>query len=168
MDGIGKRIKLARTQLEMTQADFANRLGIGQAALSSIEKGNRNVTDRNINLICSEFNVNEEWLRTGDGKMFAEHKDVTKEIVDIYLSLNPEQRKAVESFAKFLQSGSGLQITHIHPVAENDAAEDISNLKIEIADELNIEREVEAYRKELLAEKKGKMSQASGDTKDAV
>ena len=54
----------------MNQSDFGDKIGIGQAGVSAIEKGIRNITDRNIQLICEKFNVNEEWLRTGEGEMF--------------------------------------------------------------------------------------------------
>lgn len=67
---MNERIKEIRNILQLNQSDFANKIGIGQAGLSAIEKGIRNVTDRNIQLICSAFNVNENWLRTGEGEMF--------------------------------------------------------------------------------------------------
>lgn len=66
------RIKKARIHLGYNQSEFASKIGLGQAALSAMEKGIRGITDRNIQIICKEFNVNEEWLRTGEGSMFVE------------------------------------------------------------------------------------------------
>ena len=47
-------------------------MGVGKTAISNIEKGNRNLTDQMAISICREFNVNENWLRTGEGEMFIE------------------------------------------------------------------------------------------------
>ena len=64
---MNERLKIIRLKLKLTQDDFAKKIGIKQAAISAIEKGIRNSTDRSINDICREFNVNEEWLRHGTG-----------------------------------------------------------------------------------------------------
>lgn len=69
---IGERIKVIRDEIGLTQSDFASKIGIGQAALSALEKGIRSVTDRNIDLICREYSVNPVWIRTGEGDMFAQ------------------------------------------------------------------------------------------------
>lgn len=69
---IGERIKVIRDEIGLTQSDFASKIGIGQAALSALEKGIRSVTDRNIDLICREYSVNPIWIRTGEGEMFVQ------------------------------------------------------------------------------------------------
>lgn len=56
----------------MTLEKFGEPLGVGKTAISNIEKGNRNLTDQMAISICREFNVNETWLRTGEGEMFIE------------------------------------------------------------------------------------------------
>ena len=66
---MNERLKIIRLKLKLTQDDFAKKIGIKQA----IEKGIRNSTDRSINDICREFNVNEEWLRHGTGEMFIQN-----------------------------------------------------------------------------------------------
>lgn len=72
---IGERIKIVRDEIGLTQSDFASKIGIGQAALSALEKGVRSVTDRNIDLICREYSVSPDWLRTGEGDMFVQSDD---------------------------------------------------------------------------------------------
>nr|DAT55793.1 MAG TPA: helix-turn-helix domain protein [Caudoviricetes sp.] len=64
------RIKKLRKTLDLTMEDFGKRVGVTRTAISNIESGNRNVTEQMFKLVCREFNVNEEWLRTGDGEMF--------------------------------------------------------------------------------------------------
>ena len=51
---------------------FAERLNISQAFLSQMCSGIRSPSGRTISDICREFNVNEVWLRTGDGEPFKE------------------------------------------------------------------------------------------------
>lgn len=53
-----------------TQETFANYLGISKENISSYESGRRNPSDSFIKLVCEKCNVNEEWLRTGNGEMF--------------------------------------------------------------------------------------------------
>ena len=67
---IGDRIKKIRKELDLTQVDFAARIGSVQNTVTRYETGNRNPSAPVISLICREFNVNEEWLRTGKGPMF--------------------------------------------------------------------------------------------------
>lgn len=66
------RIKKIRKELDLTQQEFADRIGIKRNTVASYETGKSNLSDGAVSLICREFNVNEEWLRTGKGEMFIE------------------------------------------------------------------------------------------------
>ena len=64
----GERVKAIRKAKEMSMEQFGERIGnISKSTISNIENGNRNLTDLRLKSICSEFNVNEDWLRTGAG-----------------------------------------------------------------------------------------------------
>lgn len=52
----------------MTQDAFAEKLGLSKNFVWMLEKGERVPSDRTISDICREFNVNETWLRTGEGE----------------------------------------------------------------------------------------------------
>jgi len=68
---IYERIKeLRKKHLKMSQEEFAARIKISRGNLSNIEIDRVNATDRVVSDICREFNVNEGWLRTGEGEMF--------------------------------------------------------------------------------------------------
>jgi transcriptional regulator with XRE-family HTH domain len=67
---IGDRIKELRKSLNMTQTDFAEKLRSAQNTITGYENGRRSPSNQMIDLMCREFNVNEEWLRTGNGEMF--------------------------------------------------------------------------------------------------
>lgn len=62
-----ERIKKVRKAFNLTMEQFGERIGVAKSTISNIEKGNRNATDHMIKSICREYNVNEDWLRTGSG-----------------------------------------------------------------------------------------------------
>ena len=65
-----ERIKKLRKALDLTQSEFASRIGSTQNNIANYETGRRSPSAAALNNICKEFNVNETWLRTGDGEMF--------------------------------------------------------------------------------------------------
>jgi transcriptional regulator with XRE-family HTH domain len=69
---VNERIKELRNLLDLSQEKFGTKLGVTKAAISRMEKGVYNITDTMIRIMCSEFGVNEEWLRSGEGEMFKE------------------------------------------------------------------------------------------------
>ena len=70
MSGINNRIKEVRQYKGLTQSQFSEVIGLSRNYIALIEIGERVPSDRTISDICREFNVNEEWLRTGEGEMF--------------------------------------------------------------------------------------------------
>ena len=66
---MNERIKQIRIQNCMTQQEFADRLGIKRGTIANYELGRNEPIDAVITLICREFNINEHWLRTGEGEM---------------------------------------------------------------------------------------------------
>jgi transcriptional regulator with XRE-family HTH domain len=69
---MNERIKRIRNSLNISQTDFAQRLSISRSAVCKMESGENYPSEQTIKLICNEFSVNEEWLRTGKGEMFIE------------------------------------------------------------------------------------------------
>lgn len=67
-----ERIKLLREQLGYSQEFFAKEVGLTKNYISLVENGKRTFAERTLKDICRKFNVNENWLRTGEGKMFIE------------------------------------------------------------------------------------------------
>lgn len=86
------RIRELRKALGLTLEKFGERIGVTKMTISRIEKGVNNVTDQMFKSICREFNVNEEWLRTGNGSMFNElsQKEQITKIVENALSNSDE------------------------------------------------------------------------------
>lgn len=68
---MNERIKKLRKALDLTQQEFATKIGSVQNTITGYETGRRTPSSQVISLICKTFSVNEEWLRTGRGEMFA-------------------------------------------------------------------------------------------------
>jgi len=69
---MNERIKELRKTLGLTLEKFGERLGIKKNTVSQIENGINSITDQMFLAICREYNVNPDWLRTGEGEMFPE------------------------------------------------------------------------------------------------
>ena len=72
---IHERIREIRQALGLSQAKFAKDISISSGYVAGLELGNRKVNDRMIKLICTQYNVNEAWLRDGTGEMFRSTSD---------------------------------------------------------------------------------------------
>lgn len=69
---MNERLKKLRKTLDLTQQAFADKIGMKQNTIAQYEMGRTVPSDAIIFSICREFNVNETWLRTGEGEMFLE------------------------------------------------------------------------------------------------
>lgn len=65
-----ERVKVIRKTLRLTMEKFGKQLGVTKGAISRIERGVNGLTEQMLKSICREFDVNEDWLRTGEGEMF--------------------------------------------------------------------------------------------------
>ena len=92
METINNRVKKVRTNLGLSQRQFSKRIYISQSFYGEIELGNQQVNDRVFHLIVTQFNVNKEWLRTGNGEMFSSPPpDVKLErLIEIYNNLDEQ------------------------------------------------------------------------------
>lgn len=73
MEKLNERIAQTRKTSGLTQETFGARIGgLSRNYVWMLEKGERVPSDRTIADICREFDVSEEWLRTGTGPMFVE------------------------------------------------------------------------------------------------
>ena len=65
-----ERLKKLRKALDLTQQEFADRIGSKRNTVAKYETSANTPSAAVVSLICREFNVNEEWLRNGTGEMF--------------------------------------------------------------------------------------------------
>lgn len=138
---LADRIKEVREASNLKQAEFAKQLGINQAHVSRLEAGAGTPSDPLIKLICSSFDVNEDWLRRGIGPMMKPQTDPDGRIRGIaYDNIIYIVKMLAQFHSAFLSSleeqiqkakKTGIQIDPGHPrYAEFDAArqEIVSNL----------------------------------------
>lgn len=154
---MNERIKKVRKALDLTQQEFAERIGMKRNSIALIENG-RNTSDQTVFAICREFNVNEEWLRTGAGEMFkaapssvldalAEQYGLTNAayvMVEKFVNLKPEAQETIFNYVR--EVAAAFQSGEISPTAP--AAMDVN------LENLTIDQKVELYRQELEREEK--------------
>lgn len=67
---MNERIKyLRKDMLGLTQEKFAEKIGLKRNTIAMYESGDKIPSDRTIKDICREFEIDEDWLRTGEGEM---------------------------------------------------------------------------------------------------
>jgi transcriptional regulator with XRE-family HTH domain len=92
-----ERVREVRLKLGLSQVEFSKRIFFSKGYYGDFETGKKNVNDRIIQLVCSQFNVNKEWLKTGKGEMFSVPlPDVRFELLkEIYEELDDSLRKCL-------------------------------------------------------------------------
>ena len=101
------RIKEVRKALKLNQTEFGARLGIKQTTVAGYETGAKNPMDSVILSICREYNVNETWLRTGEGEMFVEKSrmdTIAEFAADLFNTDMKFKRDLIEVLAKLDES----------------------------------------------------------------
>ena len=87
---VSQRIKQVREALRLTQIQFSQVISVSSGYLACVEVEKRKVNDRFIKLICAAFNVNELWLRSGEGEIFNKEPDQEfTRLVSLFRELNP-------------------------------------------------------------------------------
>lgn len=69
------QVRVLRQSLNLSQEDFAEKVGLTKNYISLVETGKRSLADRTIRDICRMYSVNEHWLRTGDGEPYIKGSD---------------------------------------------------------------------------------------------
>lgn len=90
----------------MSRRVFGERLGVSESVIVNIEYDRLKRPDQKeslYKLICKEFNVNEEWLRTGNGEMFiplTRDQLITDFAADLIMENDTFKKRLVEALAK--------------------------------------------------------------------
>ncbi len=143
-----QRLKQLRLALHLSQENLGTALGITRSGVSSIESGSRKLSEKHIKLLLAAYpNINENWLRTGEGNMFQDNdKSILGELTTKF-HLDNLDIKILESYLK-LPSEQRAVIKHF---IAGIAAETVAD---------PIQLELDAYRNELEAEHEAQTSSA--------
>jgi transcriptional regulator with XRE-family HTH domain len=110
------RIKVVRKHVKKTQKEFGESLGMSRDVYANIEYGRVEPSKTFIQLLCSTYNISEEWLLTGIGEMFADSDSIIVsqlakqynldefgiKFIESYMSLPKSHRDIIKNFAKSL------------------------------------------------------------------
>lgn len=168
---MNKRLTEIRKNQKMTMEQFGNSLGVTKAAISRLEKGERNLTEQMIKAICREFNVNEHWLRTGEGSLTnplsppEEVEFLVRELLDYksrdeknpyydmlidmmktYQALDPNSQLVIQNYFKNLRNN--IVSTNKTKTVEETIDEKVSRYRKELELEARQTAESSAYNEE--------------------
>ena len=104
---MNKRIKKLRRTLDLTQQEFADRIGSKRNTVAKYESGDNSPSAAVVSLICRTFDVNETWLRTGEGEMFVEKSrmdTIAEFAADLFNTDMKFKRDLIEVLAKLDES----------------------------------------------------------------
>jgi transcriptional regulator with XRE-family HTH domain len=91
ISSVNQRIKQVRRALELSQVQFSRVISLSSGYLAGVEVEKRKVNERLVKLICSSFNVNEKWLKSGEGEMFDRNPDENfTKLISLFKELDPK------------------------------------------------------------------------------
>ncbi len=99
---IHERLKQLRNELNLTTRAFGAAINMSGGAITNMEKGTRNITERTIRDVCREYNVNFDWLANGIDPMFTDVTgeldidDEVRQLAHQYSLLNDADRELVK------------------------------------------------------------------------
>lgn len=101
------RIKAIRETLKLSQREFGEKLGVSRDVISNIEYNRVPPKELLLRHICEMYNVNQNWLETGEGEMFNYNlNEISKydEAFRIFKLLRPEfQDYALDQIKKLVE-----------------------------------------------------------------
>lgn len=115
------RIREVREHFGLSMEKFGSRIGIGKASISLLENGKNNPSVQTITLICREFGVNEQWLRTGEGEMFEQTRASVLDRLSTEYDLSREQRSVIEAFLDLDPQERDVILKYVHNVFDRSA-----------------------------------------------
>jgi len=77
----GKRLLALRKYLKLTQAQFANPLGVNRGYVATLETSDKEPSETLLKLISYEYGISYTWLKTGEGEMFISPEESLKNII---------------------------------------------------------------------------------------
>lgn len=109
------RIKKVRKLNNLTMEQFGNRIGITKSSVSLLESGKNSPSEQTLKLICKEFNVDMEWLQTGNGEITKEipsklsfylgqieggDDEFIQDLIEVYMELDPDSKQALRTISE--------------------------------------------------------------------
>ena len=161
-----ERIRIFRKSVKLTQAEFAEKIGLTRTSYASLEIGDAPVQERHIKLILAAFpQVSEDWLRTGEGEMIKQtnshvqeimkrygFKDIVGKLLEAFDELPPEGQEIILEYTQNLITkivGDYPQDAGVSPPFTQEE----KPIEIHELTPSEIDEEVERYRNQLITQK---------------
>lgn len=97
------RLKQIRKDNKLSQSALGKMIGVSSSQIACYETGYREITERSLNGICRELNVNKDWLLTGEGEMYVvseQDEELAEALAEISLSENEKLKEIVQKLTK--------------------------------------------------------------------
>lgn len=158
---MNERIKKLRRSLDLTQQEFADRIGVKRNTIANYEIGRNEPIDSVLELIVREFGVSKQWLLDGTGEMFfpaptngldllAQEKALTHGeyiLIEKFVNLKPETRQNILDYIQ--EVAAALSAGNVPADAPAiDCRESAESLHAELDRQLGIEKKEAAGESE--------------------
>lgn len=97
-----ERIRKIRTDLELTQQQYADKLGISRDTVNNLERGRMQIKEMYLRLICKTFRVNYFWLTEEKGDPYISVPDILMDDVIEKYGLDDLDKELIEEYVKLL------------------------------------------------------------------
>lgn len=141
-----KRIAQIVCATGLKKIEFARRLGVSSPFISELCTGAKKPSERTIADICREFNVNETWLRTGEGDMFNPMPETQMDEIVKEFGLDDLDYRIIMGYLHLTESDRTAVKRLIQNIIDSNSA------KSRMTD-AEIEADVERYRQERYAQR---------------
>ena len=141
---MNERIKKLRRSLDLTQQEFADRIGVKRNTIANYEIGRNEPIDSVLELIVREFGVSKQWLLDGTGglDLLAQEKALTHGeyiLIEKFVNLKPETRQNILDYIQEVAAAlSAGDVPADAPAI--DCRESAESLHAELDRQLGIEK----------------------------
>ena len=97
---IGKRLKKARTDKNLTQENLAEKLDVSIAFLSRIERGSSHISLKRLSQICDILGVSEGSILNGTSSRASNY--LSPEFSEILKDIEPDKQKLIYKIAQVI------------------------------------------------------------------
>ncbi len=104
---INSRINQLRDELHLSRQAFGKALGVSDSVIKNIDYNKTEPKTLLIDQICKVYNVNKNWLLTGDGEMFRRLSE-DEELAQLFGealsgSMDPRKRRAIKAIMEMIR-----------------------------------------------------------------
>lgn len=159
---LGERIKKVRRTADLTQQEFADRIGSKRNTVATYEIGRTDPSAAVISLVCREFNISEKWLRTGEGEMFVPTPKTSLDNLIAEFNLGELEKQIILEFVQLEEKDRRGVIEYVQRLAQNQV--------FQAAKPMTLEEEADQFaamaREHFLSEKEQALQASSARESD--